>query len=556
MSVFKRVRSLGNTKSSDAKFSVQFRDHKGIVHRLAGFTSKSATAELDRAIQRLVGVRKVNGAFEAADIAFLEACPEDILAKLVEFGLIENYISSAKKSISEHLTDWALDMEVKSNTPKYVKETTEYVRKAVKSCKWRYASDINQGDFNVFIKALKDKGRSASTLNHSIRAMKSFCAWLKREKRATQNPVRYMKLLNQKADVRHHRRAMCIDELAQLLLFVERCGIKHHGLSGEARALLYHTAAHTGLRWSECRSIMRIDIDLEAEPPTVFLHAEYAKNRKDACLPLSDDLCARLKQYFTAHPVLPEARVFHGMWKDKGYEMLKKDVDLLNEWQKKQGKGDNVKNVIEWETVDGVLDFHALRTTFATMLSRAGVQLVTAQKLMRHSDPKLTANFYTRVVIQDQSAAINKLPNTNVALGVMEATKAVSGGDEKSSSTPAATKNMVTSMVTCRAESDGIIRNFPEDNPYRKAVGAEYENHEKSPENSGFRCVSGLDNTGAKNRIRTGDLLSHSPQPKTHNIMKINRITRGIVTTVPCTVPSGENRVFLMLTPIQKTCAV
>ena len=41
-------------------------------------------------------------------------------------------------------------------------------------------------------------------------------------------------------------------------------------------------------------------------------------------------------------------------------------------------------------TFEGV-DFHALRATFATSLARADVPLVQAQRLMRHSDPRLTS---------------------------------------------------------------------------------------------------------------------------------------------------------------------
>ena len=50
------------------------------------------------------------------------------------------------------------------------------------------------------------------------------------------------------------------------------------------------------------------------------------------------------------------------------------------------------------ETVDSLgrkVDFHALRYTFATKLARQGVSQRFAQELMRHSDPKLTANLYT-----------------------------------------------------------------------------------------------------------------------------------------------------------------
>ena len=56
-----------------------------------------------------------------------------------------------------------------------------------------------------------------------------------------------------------------------------------------------------------------------------------------------------------------------------------------------------------------VMDFHSLGVTFVTNLSRAGVSLTTAQKLARHSDPKLTANTYTRLDIDDLAGAVESL---------------------------------------------------------------------------------------------------------------------------------------------------
>ena len=55
-------------------------------------------------------------------------------------------------------------------------------------------------------------------------------------------------------------------------------------------------------------------------------------------------------------------------------------------------------------------DFHALRHTYGTMFYQAGVPLATAQKLMRHSDPKLTANIYTHVLVETKAEALAKLP--------------------------------------------------------------------------------------------------------------------------------------------------
>jgi len=55
------------------------------------------------------------------------------------------------------------------------------------------------------------------------------------------------------------------------------------------------------------------------------------------------------------------------------------------------------------------LRFHDLRGTTATLLARAGVSLVVAQRMLRHTDPRLTANIYSRVDIGDLRAGINRL---------------------------------------------------------------------------------------------------------------------------------------------------
>jgi integrase len=60
-------------------------------------------------------------------------------------------------------------------------------------------------------------------------------------------------------------------------------------------------------------------------------------------------------------------------------------------------------------TPAGVVDFHALRVTYGTLLARAGVTLAQAQKLMRHSTPALTANLYTRLQMDDARDAVMKI---------------------------------------------------------------------------------------------------------------------------------------------------
>ena len=55
-------------------------------------------------------------------------------------------------------------------------------------------------------------------------------------------------------------------------------------------------------------------------------------------------------------------------------------------------------------------DFHANRHTFITNLCKAEISPKTVQTLARHSDIRLTMNLYSHVDLEDQSAAISKLP--------------------------------------------------------------------------------------------------------------------------------------------------
>ena len=61
---------------------------------------------------------------------------------------------------------------------------------------------------------------------------------------------------------------------------------------------------------------------------------------------------------------------------------------------------------IPFETREGVLDFHALRTSFITNLARAGVHPKIAQQLARHSDINLTMQVYTKLDLGELADAL------------------------------------------------------------------------------------------------------------------------------------------------------
>ena len=60
--------------------------------------------------------------------------------------------------------------------------------------------------------------------------------------------------------------------------------------------------------------------------------------------------------------------------------------------------------------VGRTVDVHCLRHTFATLLARNGVSPSVAQRLMRHSDIRLTMNTYTHLDLADTAGAVAALP--------------------------------------------------------------------------------------------------------------------------------------------------
>lgn len=80
---------------------------------------------------------------------------------------------------------------------------------------------------------------------------------------------------------------------------------------------------------------------------------------------------------------------------------------------RRQRRDDDFLAVVD--TGGRVVDFHALRATYITLLVRGGASVRVAQELARHSDPKLTMNIYTKLGIHDLTGALSSLPATNSA---------------------------------------------------------------------------------------------------------------------------------------------
>ena len=235
------------------------------------------------------------------------------------------------------------------------------------------------------------------------------------EKRLLVNPFEGMRRRDSKQDRRRVARAMTEDELTRLLdaalrrpledAMTIRTGPRKGEIAahvsderkvslrqlGRERALVYKTLLLTGLRADELRTLAIADISF-GDVPFIKLRHSNEKSRKGSTLALRSDLAAELLEWTRGR-----AR------SETVFNVPDGILRIMNR--------DLVAAGISKTDADGcVIHIHALRHSFGTHLSRAGVSPRVAQAAMRHSDISLTMNTYTDARLLDTAAAVEALP--------------------------------------------------------------------------------------------------------------------------------------------------
>jgi len=172
------------------------------------------------------------------------------------------------------------------------------------------------------------------------------------------------------------------------------------------QAALWQAFVETAARYGELTRIAWHDIDFERR--VLVLRAENTKSGRERMIPLRDALVVELLALRAAHAgVLARVPSKHDR------------VFLTPEGRSWPAYTTNTMRIfdrlLEAAGIDRVdasglkLDIHALRHSFASRLSRTNAGLVQAQRLLGHSDPKLTAQIYTHLDVEDLRSAIDGL---------------------------------------------------------------------------------------------------------------------------------------------------
>lgn len=108
------------------------------------------------------------------------------------------------------------------------------------------------------------------------------------------------------------------------------------------------------------------------------------------------------------------------------------------------------------------VDVHALRHSFGTLLSKAGVAPRTAQEAMRHSTIDLTMNMYTDPRLLDVAGAVEMLPNFSLSASAVrqpEASRATGTDDHSACSLAPLLAPATDNLVQARSFPDKMIEN-------------------------------------------------------------------------------------------------
>jgi integrase len=270
---------------------------------------------------------------------------------------------AAQKPYLEHVQDFIGDLKARGKNRLYVKNTEGCLTRLAEKCGWHLLRDVTPDSF-VSWRSRQNK-LAPKTLKAYQDDVRNFFNWLVQQRRYPFNPLAGVEPVRTRGRETYKRRALSEDEIPKLL-----------AVAGDDREL-YMTAIYTGLRKNELRQLVWGDLHLDVEKPYVRVRASTTKNGESASLPLIPQLVEALQK---KRPLDfdPGDRVFY----------VRTRLDKYRKDLKKAG-------IPYVDKLGRVVDIHALRHTFGTLLAKWGLPPQQTQRLMRHSDIKMTMEFYT-----------------------------------------------------------------------------------------------------------------------------------------------------------------
>ena len=397
MSLFKqRYTATDGTSKESQNWYFGFTDHNEIRRRMPGFRDKSLTQELEHRVRRLVELRANGHPLPLEMSRWIETMPKSTRERLAKWDLLDLRSVAHSKPLTEHLKDFHASLLHKGTTSDHADLVRARVKNILDGCKFKFYSDISASRVQRHLADKRNGAEniSAQTSNFYLQSFKQFCRWMVRDRRATESPVEHLRGVNVKTDRRHDRRALTADELTDLLKTTASGPVRHR-MDGRSRAMLYRVAMETGLRRNELRSLRPASVEFDTETPCVVVEPKNAKNRKPTVQAIRPELATELQRWIQDAQIASESPLWPNLTRNTA-EMLKKDLKACK---------------IPYVDDAGLFaDFHSLRHSYISLITRGGVHPKIAQRLARHSTAELTLARYSHTLLTDESQALEVLP--------------------------------------------------------------------------------------------------------------------------------------------------
>ena len=284
---------------------------------------------------------------------------------------------AAETPLVEHLADYLADLGARGRVGRYVGGVRNYLHTLADECGWKLLQDITAESFLNWRKVQK---LTPKTLNEYLVAARAFLKWAVRVGLVVNNALERVEMARVQGRQKRVRRSLTGEECQRLL-----------GVAGP-RKVVYLIAVLTGLRRGELRELRWADVELSNGASTVTVRASVAKNHREARLPLHPDAAEALQHL---RPV--KCNGLDLIFAGKIPRMKRFRADL------KAAGIDGADNG------HGRVDFHSLRVTYCTQLAGATPSERVRMELLRHHDPRLTAETYTDARLLPLAAAVGKL---------------------------------------------------------------------------------------------------------------------------------------------------
>ena len=252
-------------------------------------------------------------------------------AELGMAGLTDPFAGHTTRPLAEHLADFRRHLDAKDSSDQHVQTTCSRIRAIIDGCRFMRIGDISASHTAAWLKDQQEaEVFGVSTRNGYLIAIKSFCNWLAKDKRAASNPVAHLSRLNEQVDKRVSRRAATADEICRLIE-AARVGQPFRGLAGPDRAMLYIAATSTGFRVGELASLTEQSLSLDDDIPSIRVAAAYSKRRRNDDQPIRPDVARALREWLServsgqsgkrtvlAMQGTSDAKLWPGTWRERG----------------------------------------------------------------------------------------------------------------------------------------------------------------------------------------------------------------------------------------------